>query len=183
VIALLLVALALGIDNLAVSVGIGVSGVRGAVRARVAIVFGLFEAGMPLIGLVIGRAVSGELGGAARWVGGGLLAAVGCYQVIEWLRERSSPGEQAAPGSWGTGKLLVSGLALSIDNLIVGFALGAYHVNIGVAALVIGVVSVAMALIGLEVGARVGRALGARGELAGGVVLVAIGAVMATGWL
>ena len=182
-IALVFVALVLGIDNLAVSVGIGVSGVRGAVRARVAIVFGLFEAGMPLIGLVIGRTVSGELGGAARWVGGGLLVAVGCYQVIGWLRERSSPGEQAAPGSWGTGKLRVSGLALSIDNLIVGFALGAYHVNIGVAALVIGVVSVAMALIGLEVGARAGKAFGERGDLAGGAVLVAIGAVMAAGWL
>jgi len=182
-IALLLVAIALGISNLAVAVGIGVSGVRGAVRARVAIVFGLFEAGMPLIGLAIGRTVSGDLGSAARWVGGGLLAAVGCYQAIEWLRERNSPGDKAAPGSWGTGKLLVSGLALSIDNLIVGFALGAYHVNIGVAALVIGVVSVAMALIGLEVGGRVGGAFGERGELAGGVVLVAIGAVIAAGWL
>lgn len=42
---------------------------------------------------------------------------------------------------------------------------------------------VAMALIGLEVGARARRAFGERGELAGGVVLVAIGAVMAAGWL
>ena len=182
-IALVFVALVLGINNLAVSIGIGVSGVQGAVRVRVAIVFGLFEAGMPLIGLVIGQAVSADLGGAARWVGGGLLAAVGCYQVTEWLRERNSPGDAEAPGSWGTGRLLVSGLALSIDNLVVGFALGAYHVNIGVAALVIGVVSVAMALIGLEVGTRVGRVFGERGELAGGVVLVAIGAVMAAGWL
>ena len=78
--ALLLVALALGIDNLAVSLGIGVSGVHGAIRVRVALVFGLFEAGMPLLGMAAGRTLAGDLGSAASWLGGGLLAAVGVYQ-------------------------------------------------------------------------------------------------------
>lgn len=194
-IALILVALVLGIDNLAVSVGIGVSGVRAGVRVRVAVVFGLFEAGMPILGMLLGRTVSGHLGDAAQWLGGGLLAAVGGYQVIGWLRQRSGERGQAessgaegsrgkAPyGSWGTGRLLVSGLALSIDNLVVGFALGTYHVSIEVAALVIGVVSVAMSLAGLELGARIGTALGERGELAGGIVLVGVGIAMAAGVL
>jgi len=182
-IALLLVALALGVDNLAVSLGIGVSGVHGAMRVRVAVIFGLFEAGMPLLGMAAGRTVAGGLGSGAPWLGGGLLAAVGVYQLIEWARGRGSPGDAAAPGSWGTGRLLVSGLAMSIDNLVVGFALGAYHVGIVVAALVIGVVSVAMALAGLELGARIGAALGERGELAGAAVLIAVGVVMAVGLL
>ncbi len=182
-IALLLIALALGINNLAVSLCIGVSGVRGAVRVRVAVIFGLFEAGMPLLGMAVGRTVAGALGAAAPWLGGGLLAAVGGYQLIEWLRERDSPGDAVAPGSWGTGRLLVSGLAMSIDNLVVGFALGAYHVGIVVAALVIGFVSVAMALAGLELGARLGTAFGERGELAGAIVLIAVGIVMAAGVL
>lgn len=231
-IALLLVALALGVDNLAVSVGIGVSGVRGATRLRVAVIFGLFEAGMPVLGLAAGRTVAGDLGGAARWLGGGLLVAVGCYQLIEWMRKRCSspggahqppgpppsrllpvePGPPAGPQETtgalrgspdssklrsltlappreatrrsspaGTGRLLVSGLAMSIDNLVVGFALGAYHVSVVVAALVIGTVSVAMALAGLELGARLGAAFGERGELAGAIVLIAVAVVMATG--
>jgi putative Mn2+ efflux pump MntP len=108
---------------------------------------------------------------------------VGVYQLIEWARERDSPGDAAAPGSWGTGRLLVSGLAMSIDNLVVGFALGAYHVSIVVAALVIGVVSVAMALAGLELGARIGATLGERGELASAAVLIAVGVVIAAGLL
>jgi putative Mn2+ efflux pump MntP len=199
-IALILVALALGTDNLAVSVGIGVSGVKAAVRWRVAIVFGLFEAGMPVLGMALGRSVSAGLGSAAQWLGGGLLALVGLHLVIGWLRERGAQGNtpdssaikgsalnDGAPkppyGSWGTGRLLVSGLALSIDNLIVGFALGTYHVSIEVAALVIGVVSVAMSLAGLELGARIGVTLGERGELAGGIVLVCVGVVMAAGFL
>jgi manganese efflux pump family protein len=181
--ALLLVALALGVDNLAVSLGIGVSGVRGAVRVRVAVIFGLFEAGMPLLGMAAGRTVAGSLGGAAPWLGGGLLAAVGVYQLIEWRSSRSASRATRRSSPGGTGRLLVSGLAMSIDNLVVGFALGAFHVSIVVAALVIGVVSVAMALAGLELGARIGAALGERGELAGAIVLIAVGVVMAAGLL
>lgn len=184
----MLVAVALGVSNLAASVGIGVSGVRAVVRVRVAVVFGLFEAGMPLLGMALGRTASGHLGDAAQWVGGGLLMAVGGYQAIGWLRQRRSGAERERPdtpegdyGTWGTGRLLVSGLALSIDNLVVGFALGAFRVSVGVAALVIGVVSVAMSLAGLELGARLGSAFGERGELAGGVILVAVGVVMAAG--
>ena len=54
--ALLLLAVALGLDNLAAAIGIGTGGigtgrVRGAARVRIAVVFGLFEAGMPVLGL------------------------------------------------------------------------------------------------------------------------------------
>ena len=193
--ALVLVALALGIDNLAASVGIGVSGVRAAVRARVAIVFGVFEAGMPVLGMALGRPASAHLGGTAQWLGGGLLVVVGLHQVIGALRHRRAAGSRAAgselaggerddcPESWGTVQLLASGLVLSMDNLVVGFALGTYHVSIEVAAVVIGVVSVAMSLAGLELGARIGTALGERGALASGIVLLSVGVVMAAGLL
>ena len=193
--ALLLIAVALGIDNLAVSIGIGVSGVRGALRLRVALVFGLFEAGMPVVGMLAGHATASALGGTARWTGGGLLVAVGGYQVVQWYRERRvaddsippegtvSPGT-VSPGTrdWCTWRLLVSGLALSVDNLIVGFALGEYHVTLATAAVVIALVSVTMSLAGLELGAKLGTAFGERGELAGGLVLAAVGILMAAGF-
>jgi putative Mn2+ efflux pump MntP len=70
-----------------------------------------------------------------------------------------------------------------VDNLAVGFALGTTSVPIVVAALVFGVVSVAMSLAGLELGAKIGAAMGERGELLAGLVLIAVGIVMAAGWL
>jgi len=186
---LLLVAAALGISNLAAAVGIGVSGVRPAVRLRVALVFGLFEAGMPVLGVLAGRSAAAELGGAARVTGGLLLVAVGCYQLFEWLRERrhqpaESAGEGAgseSAGGWSTWRLLVSGLALSLDNFVVGFALGAYHVGLVMAALVIGLVSVAMSLLGLELGAKLGAAFGQLGSVIGGVILAIVGIAVAAG--
>ena len=53
---------------------------------------------------------------------------------------------------------------LSIDNLVVGFALGSTHTSILAGALVIGAVSVVASLAGLELGARIGARAGKRGE-------------------
>ena len=45
-----------------------------------------------------------------------------------------------------------------------GFALGTFHASLALAAILIGVVSVAMSLIGLELGNRIGVRAGDRGE-------------------
>jgi manganese efflux pump family protein len=194
VLALLLVAVALGLSNLAAAIGLGTGGVGGAVRVRVAVVFGLFEAGMPLLGLLLGHDVAGSLGHAARWLGGGILIAIGCYGLLQARNQRASPRGSDGGGKRKLGTIVLSGLALSIDNLAAGFALGAYHVAFVVAAVLIGAVSVAMSLAGLELGARLGAALAERdahsrrgapagAELAAGVILVAVGAAMVAGML
>ncbi|MGA2009531.1 MAG: hypothetical protein ABSH51_03200 [Solirubrobacteraceae bacterium] len=63
---LVLVAASVGLGNFAASIAIGLAGVDRALRVRVAIVFGLFEAGMPVAGLLLGREVSGSLGAVPR---------------------------------------------------------------------------------------------------------------------
>ena len=185
---LLLLAVALGLSNMAAAIGIGVGGVRGATRVRVAVVFGLFEAGMPVIGLVLGHGLADSLGQAARWLGGAVLIAVGTYGLIHARREAdpekgtpSALGKQERP--FRIGRMLIGGLVLSGDNLAAGFALGAYHTNLAVAATAFGVVSVAMSLVGLELGARIGAAAGERSELIACALLIAVGAVIAAGVL
>lgn len=188
--ALLLVAVSLGTSNFAAAVGLGVTGVRAATRLRVGVIFGALEAGMPVLGLAAGRGLAVTLGHAARWTGAALLIAAGAYAVAQSLRAGRAgrggvAGTRPADGaaSESAARMLVSGLALSIDNLVVGFALGTYHVSIAAAAAVIGGVSVAMSLAGLELGARLGRAAGRHGELVGGLVLVVVGAVIGAGVL
>ena len=59
----MLVALSLGLSNFAASIGIGISGVDARTRWRVGLVFGLFEAGMPIVGLLLGRGLAGVSAG------------------------------------------------------------------------------------------------------------------------
>jgi manganese efflux pump family protein len=192
--ALLLLAVAVGLSNFAGAIGIGVSGVTGRLRLRIAVLFGLFEAGMPVLGLLLGHGAASGLGRSAPWLGGALLIAVGLVSlVVAWRGARGAQGSgagipagsgaglPAGSGSWGTWRVLVSAIALSLDNLAAGFALGTFRVGLAVAVPVFGVVSVVMSLAGLELGARIGAAAGDRGELIACAMLVGVGAAMAAG--
>jgi putative Mn2+ efflux pump MntP len=72
-------------------------------------------------------------------------------------------------------RLILIGGVLSIDNLVIGFALGAYGVNLVIAAVTIAGTSVGLSLLGLEIGERLENRLGRRSELVGGGVLIVVG--------
>jgi putative Mn2+ efflux pump MntP len=95
-------------------------------RLRVGVVFGVFEAGMPVAGLLLGHGLASSLGHAAHWIGAGLLIATGLYALVQAARDRDShQGDDSPVPDAGPplGRMLVTGLALSIDNLAVRFAL------------------------------------------------------------
>jgi putative Mn2+ efflux pump MntP len=177
VLGLLLIAAALGLSNLAAAIGIGLSGTNAQVRVRVGVVFGLFEATMPLLGLVLGRQVATSLGSTSTYIGGGLLIATGSYTVLQARRHPSNRG------SVGTQlrRLVVTGAALSGDNLIVGFALGTHKMSLALAAAVIAIVSVAMSLVGLELGRQLGGVVEKWSEEISGAVLILVGVAIALG--
>jgi len=181
VLSLILVAGALGLSNFGAAIGIGLGGLSPGLRVRVAVVFGAFEAAMPVLGLVLGHQLSRSLGAAAAHLGGSLLIVVGLYTV--WQARRAvRRGSGAAPAATRLGPLLVTGAALSVDNLVAGFALGAHHrVSIAVAAFTIAAVSVALSLIGLEIGHRLGAATERASGSVGGAVLVLVGVAIAAG--
>jgi len=180
VLALFLVAISVGLDNFGASTAIGMSGVDRSLRLRVTLIFGAFEAAMPVLGLELGHSLARDLGTGAKPIGGALLGLVGTYAILsELLGERDT----AAGRERNVKRLVLIGAALSIDNLVIGFALGAYHVNIVVAALTIAAVSVALSLLGLEIGSHLGERLGPRSELVGGAVLILVGVAIGTGLL
>lgn len=179
---LLLVSVSVGLSNFAGAIGIGLSGINTRTRIRVGIAFGLFEAVMPIIGLLVGQAVAGYFGHLAKYVGGAILVLTGAYTIWQGRRMESEE-KQSQPTDLRTHRLIVTALALSIDNLAVGFALAIYRIPIVLAAVTMGVVSVAMSLIGLELGHRLGALVEARAEELGGVVLIGVGLALATGLL
>jgi len=180
VLALALVAVSIGLDNFGAAMVIGVSGVDRRLRLRIAVIFGVFEAAMPLLGLLVGRAPVHDLGDSTKLVAGTVLCLVGAYTVVSELLGSQRTSEPTPPS---TKRLVVLGAALSIDNVAIGFALGTYHVNVLVAAVVIALVTVALTLVGLGLGSRLGQRIGQRSELVGGAMLFSIGVAVATGLL
>ena len=179
---LLLVSLSVGLSNFAGAIGIGLSGINARTRVRVGIAFGFFEALMPVIGLVVGHEVAGFFGQYGKYVGGAILILTGAYTIIQ-ARFLNVEQKTRMPRSLRTESLLVTALALSIDNLAVGFALAVYPVDIWLAAITFGVVSILMSLAGLELGYRLGKRAEAWSEEIGGTVLILVGIAIAAGVL
>ena len=84
--ALTLVALSVGLSNLPAAIGIGIGGVDRRTRLRVGIIFGVFEAGMPVVGLLIGHGLASSIGRQANWLAAALLVGVGGYTIVRSMR-------------------------------------------------------------------------------------------------
>lgn len=181
VLALVLSAFAVGLDNFAAAIGIGVAGVDPRTRVRVALIFGCFEAAMPVIGLLIGHSSAHGFGPATRYVGGGLLAAAGLWSLVEAGRTNGAdhPTDDVRKSAQGLGPLLVTGLALSIDNLVIGFGLGVTKTPLVASLLVFAVVSVGLTLAGLELGRTIGTRMQGQADWVAGVVLIVVGVLIA----
>ena len=175
--ALMLAALAVGLGNFAVSIGIGLSGADTATRIRVGAVFAVFESGMPLVGLVAGHRVWHALGHVTRYAGGGLLITIGLWSLFQTVRVSE---ERRAPTT-SPGRLVLTGLALSMDNLVVGFGLGVQAYSLGDAIIVFDVVAIGLSVLGLEFGRRLGSVIESRAEYLASMILIIVGCLVASG--
>lgn len=180
--------LSLGLDTLAVALGLGVGGLPRERWLRVGLTFALFEGVMPVIGLVIGQHVSGALGEIAAYAAGVLLVALGGWEIHEAL----SGDDLEASAQQVTGQatnqmarqdrsILITGLSVSLDELAVGFSLGVLGVALGPALVYIALQAFALTFAGLWLGTRVGAKMGERAELTAGIVLALLGAAVIIG--
>ncbi|MGW4817621.1 manganese efflux pump MntP [Streptomyces sp. NPDC004227] len=162
----------LGLDNFRVSIALGTVpfGLKRAMQ--VALTFGLWDAVMPLVGLLIGREIGEAVGGVADVVGAVALGGYGLYLVISSFRN-PEPDELDHP--WA---LFGIPLTLSLDNLVAGASLGILGLSPWFSAPVFGLVTAVMSLIGLQLGRAAARLIRIRADLVSGVSLIIAAAVL-----
>ena len=177
---LLLLSVALAMDCFTVSLMSGVI-LRRAVTAailRMALLFGVFQAAMPLAGWLGTAHFSQYLEAVDHWIAFGLLAFIGGKMIKESFDDDDS---QPSFNPLRLRTQLLLAVATSIDALAVGISmacLGYDHITMLTLPLVmIGVTSTVMSLIGYWLGVRFGRIVARRlkPELLGGLVLGFIG--------
>ncbi|KRW93028.1 hypothetical protein SD51_00895 [Alicyclobacillus tengchongensis] len=173
---LILFGLAMGSNNALASVGLGTSQLTRAQQWRTALIFAVFEAIMPVIGMVIGESVAGDIGRRAKLVGIAVLVVMGVYSLLR--REGGDDEAERAAKARGM-KILFLAIALSLDNLTVGFGIGMFNAPLGIAAVIFGVISLCLTLLGLEVGRHLGRRVSLSPDKLSGAVLLIVAGVMA----
>ena len=174
---LFLIALGLSMDAFAVSVSNGICYRRSGLREAVAngLTFGFFQALMPLIGYVAGRAVSGTVTTLDHWIALLLLGFIGGRMVVQAVRDLRHPEEKECRMSCTARDLAIQGVATSIDALAVGVSLAVVDTPILPAVALIGVVTFACSTAGVYLGKGVGAFLREKAEIFGGVMLILIG--------
>jgi putative Mn2+ efflux pump MntP len=162
----------LSLDNFRVSIALGTVpfGLKRAVQ--VALTFGLWDAIMPLVGLLIGRQIGEAVGDAAELVGAAALGGYGLFLIISALR-KPEPDELDHP--WA---LFGIPLTLSLDNLFAGASLGLLGLSPWLSAAVFGVMTAVLSLVGLLVGRFAARLIRIRSDLLAGVTLIIAAAAL-----
>jgi manganese efflux pump family protein len=170
----LLIALSMAMDAFAVCLGAGTTGVADGPRPkfRLAFHFGLFQFLMPLLGWFAGTTIERYIQAYDHWIAFALLAFVGGRMI--WAGFHPAGEEKKTDPSRGWTMVLLS-IAVSIDALAVGLSLGVVGVFVWYPAIVIGVVTGILSLVGLQIGDRLGKKFGKVMEIIGGLVLIGIG--------
>jgi putative Mn2+ efflux pump MntP len=170
---LLAFVLPLGLDSFAIAAALGTAALPARQRWRISALFVAFEAGMPLIGLALGAPLAHAIGGVANYLAAAALLAVGIWMLLS--DDDNEAGKAQALLSRRGIAVISLGLAISTDELAIGFSLGLSHMPAATAITAIAVQALLASQIGLAVGGRIGERWRERAERLAGAALAALG--------
>lgn len=177
----ILLSIALALDCFTVSVTLG------AIKRRIeyktmlssSILFGLFQAAMPLAGWFLMSLFSDTVQKFDHWIAFGLLLFIGGKMIIENLPHRNSTKEEQQSKPVSIGLILALAVATSIDALAIGPTLSCtgYKTlpSLVTPLTIIAAGSFILSVIGNCIGGLIGSHIKFKFEPIGGIVLISIG--------
>ena len=171
---LIILAFGLAMDAFAVSICKGLAMKKTGIKegAIVGLWFGGFQAAMPLIGYFLGKAFEKYITSLDHWIAFILLGLIGAMMIKESFEKE----EDEADGSLSPKTMVVMAIATSIDALAIGISFGVLpDVNITAAVSLIGIITLALCMVGVKIGNVFGAKYKSKAEFAGGIILVLLG--------
>jgi manganese efflux pump family protein len=175
IVKLLAFVLPLGLDSFAVAAAIGASGkLTAAVRWRISVLFLVFEAGMPLIGVAIGAPLAHVIGDTADYVAAAAVIGIGAWMLMHGDSDDEDEGASRLISARGV-TLLGLGISISLDELAIGFSLGLTRLPLIPVIVAIGVQAFLAAQLGMWLGDRIAGRYREAAERVAGIALIALG--------
>lgn len=174
---LLLLALGLSMDAVAVSICKGLS--TNTLSAKNALLvgawFGGFQALMPLIGYFLSTQFTEHIQTYSHWITFALLTAIGINMIREALTKKDRDAKNDNSFSLSVKAMFLMAVATSIDALAVGVTFAFLQVAILPAVLTIGVMTFVLSVVGVKIGNMFGARFQSPAEILGGVILCGLG--------
>jgi len=184
ILSIILLAIGLAMDCFAISIAQGIQGTRFRPAAVMALFFGLFQGGMPLIAYYAGALFADFFIRWSPWIALVLLSMIGGKMLWDAYRESRHPGaEQVQPTNDAKepittltmGTILLLAVATSIDALSIGVLFIPEPDVLWLAVSVIAATSTLFSLAGYALGKTLGKHLPFNAAILGGCILIAIG--------
>ena len=175
---LFVLAFGVSMDAFAVSIckGLSVKKARLKEMSTCGVWFGGFQALMPLIGFFLGALFYDAISAFDHWIAFALLGLIGVNMLKEAF-EKGEECEDCKGADFSFQTMFVMAIATSIDALAVGISLAmAGDVDIWLAIALIGAFTFLMSAIGVKIGNVFGAKFEKKAQLAGGIILVLLGA-------
>lgn len=171
---LFIIAVGLSMDAFAVSICKGLAMKRMSWKNAVitGLYFGGFQAGMPLLGYLLGIRFKDTITSIDHWIAFILLSIIGINMIREAL---SKDEEEAQEDDMSIRNMTMLAVATSIDALAVGVTFAFLNVQIVPAISFIGVITFTLSTIGVKIGNVFGTKYKSKAELAGGLILICMG--------
>ncbi|MGL5958500.1 MAG: manganese efflux pump MntP family protein [Phocaeicola sp.] len=172
-----LLAIGLGMDCFTVSIasGIYLKRIAWGTFLQMALLFGLFQAAMPIIGWFSATHFSHLIEAYDHWITFGLLSFLG----VKMIRESFKEEEEKSFNPTLLKVILTLSIATSIDALAVGISFAFMDMDTIHSILwpitAIGIASFILSLMGSSIGVFFGKRFNLHMELWGGVILIGIG--------
>lgn len=170
---LLLLSVGLAMDAFAVSIckGISMKKMNWKKALIIGLYFGGFQALMPVIGYFLGTAFESIITNIDHWVAFILLGIIGGNMIKESFEDEN----ESCNDDVGFKTMVILAIATSIDALAVGITFAFLKVNLIAAISMIGVITLALSVIGTKIGNKFGNKYKNKAELVGGIILVLLG--------
>ena len=171
-ITIILISIALAMDSFVVSVTGGAlkKKVTQLDALKVGLVFGGFQAIMPLIGYYLSITVISFIENVDHWIAFGLLVVIGIKLLYEGIR-----GEEGEINLFNNKNLVILGIATSIDALAVGLSIVTLELPLITTIVSIGIVAFVFSYVGVLIGKKLGVLIKRSACVLGGVILIGIG--------
>lgn len=171
---IILISIGLAMDCFAVSIACGISmkPFRWGPAIRIAVLFGVFQAAMPVLGWLAGSTFKHLIESFDHWVAFGILVLLGGRMLWEYFFVH--PDDKVL-NPFKKRVALTLAFATSIDALAIGLSFAFLHIDLVQPITSIGIASLLFSALGLFIGNRYGHRFKIPAELFGGLVLIGIG--------
>lgn len=173
IIEIILIGVSIAMDAFAVSIckGLSIKNIRLKNILKISIYFSVFQALMPIIGYFIGTKFNYIVETITHWISFILLSIIGFNMV----RDSFSEEHEKINDDISAKIMILLSVATSIDALAIGITFAFFDVNIIMASIIIGLITLVLCFIGVIIGNKFGNKFQNNAQRFGGLILMLIG--------